>query len=67
MNVPHEPESCFAWQTLEQWVREHPEDQLTRDMQLKPVDIRNLVGRISPNPYKVHDDEVRDSCILLAP
>jgi hypothetical protein len=51
----------FAWhmQDFSEWVKKHPESQLTRDLALNKQDIINITEKAAPNPFKYDKDEVR--------
>ena len=53
-----DPKRAFFIQGFEEWIAEHPEDQLTRDLGLTKQDIINIAGRVKPNIIQSHEDEV---------
>lgn len=52
------PYMTVVVQSFEEWLDEHPEDQLTRDLGLTKQDIINIAGRVKPNIIQSHKDEV---------
>ena len=50
--------NAFIFFSFEEWLDEHPEDQLTRDLGLTKQDIINIAGRVKPNIIQSHKDEV---------